>query len=173
MQYEADELTAIRLFREHGSESAAGYKEMGQTQNVIREVLSESTGSRTKRVVFRSIICATRFKFFEGGGLLPTTCMRCGVVGSLEHLMECAGIQVPLQSGDPDPTVEFLAVPTREACRIHTGVPAPFRERTEEEIVLSARTPSAGSDDGGGATGEVVELSVAVSGDSKQKSGET
>ena len=164
MQYEADELTAIRLFREHGSESAAGYKEMGQTQNVIREVLSESTGSRTKRVVFRSIICATRFKFFEGGGLLPTTCMRCGVVGSLEHLMECAGIQVPLQSGDPDPTVEFLAVPTREA---------PFRERTEEEIVLSARTPSAGSDDGGGATGEVDELSFAVSGDSKEKSGET
>ena len=166
VRYVADELTASRLLRERVSRSASGFMKMGLTRHIIRDELSELAGSRMQRAALCGIVCATGFKYFEGGGLLPTTRMRCEGMDSLGRLLECTGLQAPPPTGDPDPTEGFLAALARGASKIHTRILAPFREPTGGEAVLPMGTVSAGLEGGQVAIREADEILLALQGDS-------
>ena len=82
MRYESDELTAIRLLRFQESAFCATYIFLGLPRHVIREALSALACSRAQQVASRGTLCATRFKFSEDGGPLPTTRVKCGAKDS-------------------------------------------------------------------------------------------
>ena len=147
IRYETDELIGIGLLSNRGSWSAKGYIRLGLTRHIIREALSGLEGSRVLQTTLCGIICGTRFKYFEAGALLPTTCMRCGRIDGLEHLMGCVGLWPPEPSRDEAPMVEFLMELARRASRVHNGIPVPWREQTEGDLELSAGEASGGEDD--------------------------
>ena len=118
---------------------------------MIREALERLAGSRVHEVVLCGVLCATRIKFFGGGGLLPTTCQQCGAADSFVHLVGCVGLEPPTPPPCPGPMIEFLTELARRAARVHAGVPVPRREGLEAsgELELSlAGTSGASSSDG-------------------------
>ena len=106
--YEADELCAMRMMGERGSVSCGLYTRMGLTRDVVREAFAELSDCRARQVVLASIICATRFKYFEDGGPLRTTCGKCGEEDGFDHLLACERLAVPRPVKDPEPTAAFL-----------------------------------------------------------------
>ena len=56
----------------------------------------------------RTIVCATRFKYYEAGDVLATSCKGCGEEASFRHLVKCANMTVPCPSTKLAPIVDFL-----------------------------------------------------------------
>ena len=130
VRYEADELVAIGLLSRKASMAAGLYIGLGLTRHIVREASDALAGSRVQQVVLCGILCATRFKYFEGSGLLPPTCQKCGAQDSFVHLVGCVEMRPPAPSPEPEPMIEFLAELARRATRIHAGVPVPRREES-------------------------------------------
>ena len=107
-------------------------------------------------MVLCSILCCTRFKYFEGRFLYPTVCQKCGAEDSFDHLIQCVRLWPPGPTEDPDPTVVFLAELARRAHAINPGMPVPKRETTEGDLVLSM----SGQTDISGEEGVDLELTA-------------
>ena len=92
--------------------------------------------SRALQSTFRSIVCATRFKYFEKGGLLPAQCQYCGCKDRYKHLVEC--VNIGKHPGEPEELVEYLVELTSRAYNVNPNLPAPQRrgEGEEEELML-------------------------------------
>ena len=71
-----------------------------------------------------------------------TTCRKCGAEDGFEHLLSCAGLEVPERTGGPAPTIECLVELARSAYRINPGRPDPRRPPAEIELDLDP--PSGG-----------------------------
>ena len=87
IKYETDELCFLRLLGDRGLVASALCKRMGLARGAIREAFAELADYRARQVVPGSIIWATRFKCFENGALLRTTCGKGGEEGNFDHLL--------------------------------------------------------------------------------------
>ena len=127
IRYEIDELCALKLLRGEASQSTEIILTLGLTREIIRQALSRLEHDRAKQVVLSSILCATRFKYYESGELLATSCARCGEEDSFTHLLHCAGMRAPAPKTDPEEIIEFLTILTHRAHEINAGLPIPRR----------------------------------------------
>ena len=93
--------------------------------------------SRRLQVAIGSIICATSFKYFDkAGDLLPASRPKCKMVDSFEHLLECAGLELP-STGEETLVAEFLRHMAVKAAGGNPGLPTPILSITEGEIDLA------------------------------------
>ena len=125
LRYAVDEGKAIYMLKGQSSTAAEVIIELGLTRDVIRQALERLEYSRAKQVVLCSILCTTRFKYYESQGLLRTTCLKCGALDSFHHLVQCAALTIPTPSQDTDHMVDFLVRLTNEAYQINPGLPRP------------------------------------------------
>ena len=158
IKYETDELNALRMLSQGGSVSATLYLRMGLTRGVIKEAMTNLTSRRVWQVTLGGIMCATRFKYFEGGGLLKTMFGKCGEEGNFRHLLSCTSLTMPEPSGDSELFGSFLVDLAHRASDIHAGIPIPRRPIESEEIELSFN-PNLREQEAGGE----AELSLTVS----------
>ena len=168
IRYESDELMLVGRMGRQVSVTCALYTRLGLTRDVIRRALAELSECRMQQVVLCSILCCTRFKYFEGRLLYPTVCQKCGGEDSFDHLTECVGLRPATPTEDPDPTVAFLAELARRAHAIHSGLPVPTREVTEGDLVLSMGDPT--DDEGSG--GDAADMELTESGAESRVAGE-
>ena len=109
--FEQDEMRAIERLRDLGSTSCGIYLRLGLTRRTIKETLKRLPYCRPLQVTLCSIICATRFKFYENGRLLSTVCQRkeSGMVDNFDHLIDCTGLRLQnFQSGHKEEEDEEL-----------------------------------------------------------------
>ena len=143
------------MLRGCASVSSAIYLRLGLTREVTREALAELADARKTQVGLCSVICATRFKIFEGGILLRTQCQKCHGVDSFDHSLDCARTPpIPSPGEDSEPTVVFSVDLARRAAEFNTGIPIPWREKVAGDISL--RMDTSGEEGGplGGTTGQ-------------------
>ena len=137
-RYEIDEWATVRMLKQRSSKSAAVMVQLGLTRDVIRQALQQLEGSRPLQVTLCTIICATRFKYFEKNKIFPTTCKKCGAEDSFDHLVLCAGLSRPAPSLVVEHIVAFLVDLARAAHQINPGLPVPRctteSVRCEEQI---------------------------------------
>ena len=135
IRYEKDELQAIRPMGQEGSAAGRIFCDLGLTRNIIALALEGLADSRALQVTLCSILWATRFKTLVDGRLHNTVCRKCGGVDGFQHFLNCANLEIPPRTLNPEPTIAFLIIMARKASEINPGVPEPFFEPTE--IVLS------------------------------------
>ena len=105
---------------------------LGLTRNTIRQALAQLESCRSKQVILSSILRATRFKYYEGGKLLKTSCARCGREDNFRHLLECARLFAPVPSVSTEEMITFLVELATKAHEINKGIPIPRREDAME-----------------------------------------
>ena len=88
-----------------------------------------------------SLVCATRFKFYDTDGkLLTVVCPFCGESDSFEHFLTCRRVKtVPL--GDED-LIEMLRALALRIEKASPAQPRPLRPDSVEEIVLGCADSS-------------------------------
>ena len=94
------------------------------------------------------MVCATRFKFFQGSRLLGTECAYCGQVDSFAHLLSCVNIGPP--PAEPDALVEYLAELADRAYNVNPGHPRPIKEGGGIELELNPSDDDGSDEDGAG-----------------------
>ena len=115
------------------------------TRSLAKAVLQELSHTRALQTTFCSIVCATRFKFFCKGALLPTICQYCGERDSLDHLLKCVNMgEPPLH--DEDDLVLYLAELSRRAYNVNPGYPVPLLQGDGVEISLQFWSDSEGEE---------------------------
>ena len=124
-RYEGNEARVIPLLCTQGSVSSAIFAGLALSRALIKEVMLRLRHSRVLQVTFGSVVCATRFKFFRCGTLLPTECQYCGQVDSFAHLVSCVNIGAPPQ--DRGALVDYLVELTGRAYNVNPGMPHPVR----------------------------------------------
>ena len=126
-KFHNDELATVELLRRAGSAAAEVFTKLRLTREIIKTVLKELQGDRKLQVVFSNVVCATRFKFFEGGELLDTVCPKpgCGSVDSLEHLLSCTEMSTAPE--EREELIAYLVELTVAACPEGSNVPVPDR----------------------------------------------
>ena len=92
---EIDELHAIKMLRREDSQASEISLELGLTREIIRQALSQRERDRAKQVVLCSILRATRFKFYESGDVLKTSCAKCGEEDNFRHLLQRVALPAP------------------------------------------------------------------------------
>ena len=125
INHEKDELRAPRLMDSHGSAPCVLYIRLGLPRATTAMAFDALAGRRATQVVVGGVLWATRFKYFEQGGLLPTTCSRCGSEDGFDDLLRCAASSAPVPGADPEPTVASMVELARRAAAIHKGLPIP------------------------------------------------
>ena len=133
-RYERDEAKILPLLCGRGSLSGTIFTRLRLTRGIIREVMNELSRSRVLQATFASIVCATRFKFFQGDSLLHTECGYCGQIDSFSHLISCVNIGEPPQ-GSAD-LVGYLAELADRAYNVNPGLPRPILEGGGAELEL-------------------------------------
>ena len=127
IRYETDELKAVQMLKGEASKASAIVLELGLTRDIVRQALARLEHDRAKQVVLCSILCATRFKYYEGGDLLNTSCAKCGKEDNFKHLLKCADLTAPAPRKNPEETINFLVELASRAQQIHNGIPIPIR----------------------------------------------
>ena len=80
--------------------------------------------------------------FNKEGTLLAVSCPRCGEEDSFGHLLECAGLEIPLTE-DAGQLVEFLGHMAVKTAGGNPGLPTPIlpiQETEEIELAWSVST---------------------------------
>ena len=160
IRYAIDEGRAINMLRGQFSAASEVIMRLGLTREIIRQALERCDNDRARQVALCSIVCTTRFKYYEGRDLFATTCLKCGMRDSFEHLAACVGLVVPEPSGDPEDMLVFLTELARRALQINPGLPVPYRgdgqqrnsdcDRTSVAFEAAGSSqPDAVSEDGG------------------------
>ena len=141
-RFERDEGRVLKLLAEGARSVSCGiYERLGLTRAIIRDVLEVLRDSRILQSTFCSIICATRFKYFYKGVILPTICQYCGQVDSLSHLIACVNIgDVP--RGDEDELRDYLVELSRRANNVNPNYPVPQVPGDGVEICLVQHSDS-------------------------------
>ena len=114
--------------------SGGVFQELSLDRSLIAAVLEGLKHSRALLSTFCSIICATRFKYFEHGTLLPVICRYCGQIDSYRHLVSCVNIG-PHPDGR-DQLVEYLVELSKRAYNVNPNLPVPLREGEAGEIEM-------------------------------------
>ena len=86
-------------------------------------------------MALRSLICATRFKYYDRkGALLPVTCPFCQEVDSFGHLLKCVMIQsIPREE---EGLVTFLKQLARILEPVNKALPQPIHPLMADEVTL-------------------------------------
>ena len=103
IRYQKNEIGAFSMMRGRLSQATTIVMELGLTRDIHRQAPSCLEDRRVLQVVPCTIVCATRFKYYEAGDLLTTSCARCGEEDSFHHLVKCADMTLPGPSADPTP----------------------------------------------------------------------
>ena len=135
-RYAIDEARMINLLRGQLPQSAVVIMTLGLARALIRQTFEKLEQNRALQVTLSSILCTTRFKFYESGALLKTTCARCGGEDSFLHLVRCVGLSAPMPTIDPDNIIEFLVELTNRAHQMNPGLPIPKRD--EQHLMQDA-----------------------------------
>ena len=144
-KFHADEAATIKLLGTLGSEACRVSGELRLGRPLLREIMTELCGNRTAQATLASVICGTRFKYFEKANMLHTTCQRrigqpqciCGEVDSLELLLQ--GAELEEAHADAPELVLLLAELARRASDSNPGNVSPVYqleialENTSEE----------------------------------------
>ena len=126
-RYAIDEAKAVKMLQGQNSAAAEVIIHLGLTRDIIRQAPAKIENNRAQQVVLCSILCATRFKYYKAGGLLKTTCLKCGSEDGYTHLVRCAGTVEPTLSLDPESIIDFLVELSKRALQINPGLPKPRR----------------------------------------------
>ena len=147
-RYEKDEAKMLPLLSARGSVSGTLFTEMNLTRGILSEAMARLNHSRALQSTLGSIVCATRFKYFQGARLLQTECAYCGQVDSFTHLLSCVNIGQPPR--DSEELVGFLVELADRAYNVNPGNPRPVREGGGVELEL---VPSEDEVDANGGAG--------------------
>ena len=151
-----------------GSESCRIYKKLKPSRGRRKKAFLRLSFSRRLQTVLSGIVCATRFKYYEGDEKLDTQCQngKCGQVDSFEHLLQCSGIgeppDIPVNmdceedEDECEELLEYLEKLAVKAGETHSGLPVPIRRCVEEELELF----SVISRQEEGSEGEVSDLAL-------------
>ena len=135
----SDEIGTIEALKQAGSMAGGIFSRLQLDRTTIKLVLKELQASRQTQSTFCSILCATRFKYYEEKECRETLCQRpgCGKVDSFDHLLECTKLgSIPT---DTDELIEFLVELSKKARYGNPGLPVPHRPL---EIFLDAVSES-------------------------------
>ena len=119
LQWEGDEILAIRQLAEVGSVSAGILTRLQLTREIAHMTMSMLRKERAAQVTLLSILGGTRFKHPFHGVLVPTMCPRmrngnrCGAEDSYEHLLRCYGLRRRERMGVD--ALDFLVLTARKA----------------------------------------------------------
>ena len=146
-RYEQDEVKILPLLRGRGFLSGAIFTRLRLTRGIIREVTIALRRSRASQTTAASIVCATRFKFFQGEGLLRTEYGYFGQIDSSPHLISCVNIGDPSQG--PAALVGYLAELADRAYYVNPGLHRPVLEGGGAELELAPSEVSYEKDESG------------------------
>ena len=87
-RYRDDEARFLSLLRREGSTARDAFYTVRLNRDITKQVFRGLSYNRKLQVAFGTIVCATRFKFFDGNGeLRPAHCTICWHKDSLAHLI--------------------------------------------------------------------------------------
>ena len=138
--YAEDEKTAILLLRDAGSTACSIYSEMRLSRDIVKSIFKELRYSRFQQVTLAGIICATRFKFFEGDQKFPVKCVvspNCNEIDSFPHLLKCTKLSIPPESEGEEALMRFLVRMVERATVGNPGFPDPIRSVMDGEIEIN------------------------------------
>ena len=127
--YVDDERQVIDMLKRTGSTACCIYSELRLNRSVIKTSLKELKDNRLYQVALAGILCATRFKYFEGSCRFPVRCQissSCQEEDSFPHLLKCIGLSIP-KGGDSE-LVTFLTGLAKQATIKNPGLPEPIRD---------------------------------------------
>ena len=127
----------MRALGELGSEAGRIFGLLGLGRPLVRRTLDSLKDSRVDQVTVCSIICATRFKFYDRGTpntLRPTSCPVCNRnrIDSFDHLVECTGLRNIPRNAEFIP--DYLRELAQRARRSNPGYPLKYTP--DEELFL-------------------------------------
>ena len=145
-RYAQDENKALHLLASEGSVSAGIYGKWKLSRAIIKNALKTLSHNRKCQTNLCSILCATRFKYADRGGLTATICpnLKCftpGCFDSFEHLLKCYELDPSaLEDGDDSEGEEvrenFLEHMAKITCVSNPGIPTPSGASFELELNL-------------------------------------
>ena len=138
-KYSEDERKAIGLLANEGSRACTNYCQMGLNRAVIKAVIKTLHFNRRWQVNLASIICATRFKFFNKHGRLPpVACPNgCGEADSLAHMKLCYGLSLPDSEDSFQEKIRTLKRAAIMTARNSPLIPVPLNTTMSNEGELS------------------------------------
>ena len=141
-RYRNSEREMIGILAAQGSMSSAIFCQLRLTREVIKEAIRRLQSNRMVQTVLATILCATRFKYFnKQGRLMSVSCgNKCGQVETFEHLLKCNNLRIPRNEDNAEVWIKFLCTMARRASKGVTMIPTPMEQCTEpneEEISLS------------------------------------
>ena len=148
-RYYEDERKAIGLLAEEGSTACIGYCRLGLNRAVIKASMKSLQAKRQWQVCLASVICATRYKFFdEKEQLQSARCPNgCGCADSLEHMLECYALEPPDSAAPFQEKANFLRNLAIKVARNSRPIPTPFEAAVSgaEELSLTVTQQPASS----------------------------
>ena len=103
-------------------------------REMCAEALRRLSANRALQSTLRSVLCATRFKYFHKGGLLRTVCQYCGQLDSLPHLLSC--VNMGPHPEDPQVLAEYIVELARRAYNVNPKLPVPCWEGDSAEMEI-------------------------------------
>ena len=145
-------MRAVSQLRSCGSVAADIMLRLGLTRGLIKSAFKQLANSRPLQSTLSSLVCATRFKFYEQGRLLPTRCRaaNCGMVGGFDHLQECTGVGIMKDEDkqNEEKVCQYSEELVYHAYAVNPGYPVPIRTDEEGELELYDSGEDAGSESG-------------------------
>ena len=89
----------------------------------------------SKQATLGSTICASRFKYLDSTGLMPSVRQKCSEAASSEHLPQGAAT-VPVRGGG-DACVKYLLRLGFRAATANSNYPAPSRESAAHGVMIA------------------------------------
>ena len=134
-RYNYDEGMFIRRLKGEGSMACDIFGHFRLTRGVVRSVLGGLQANRAAQVAISSLLCGTRFKYYDKkGNLLTVMCPFCGEGDSFEHFLKCRRVKQV-----PEGEEELVSMLRALALKIEKGSPAqpkPIQPITEMELNL-------------------------------------
>ena len=143
-RYEYDEQQFIARMKGEGSLASRVFVHFRLTRSLVKSVFNSMRFKRAAQVMMGSLVCATRFKYYdEKGNLLPVTCPFCQDPDSFDHFLKCRKVPM-IPRNDDDQLVCLLRNLALRAEEENPAQPLPIHPRNAEEIVLGWENPSDG-----------------------------
>ena len=134
-RYRRDEKIFMELLRKEGSVACEVFWHFGLDRNVVKRTLKSLQAHRPAQVALGSLVCATRFKYYDAEGqLLQVRCPFCGERDSFKHLLECRQVSIPPQ--DRELLIEFLRKLALRLVTKNPGRPDPVWPALSSEVLL-------------------------------------
>ena len=134
-RYEYDEKRFIIRMEGEGSIASRIFEHFRPTRSLVKSVFNSMRFKRAAQVALGSLICATRFKYYdEKGELLEVVCPFCRNPDSFDHFLECRRVL-----GIPRLEEERIYFLRNLALRMEQESPAqplPIHPQNAEEIIL-------------------------------------